>query len=149
MLESSFPEAMERAGRIIAKLAKAREHLSAQDLVFAAWPAAAGRPIAAHTRTVAFYQGKLLIEVEDDLWKRNLNAFQSQLLRNLKDLLEDVAPREIEFKVAAMRKAPRAEHHTPARSRAVGGSLFPDEADAIPDPVLRRIYVNSRRKALA
>jgi predicted nucleic acid-binding Zn ribbon protein len=137
---------MERAGRLIAKLQTARRHFSPGELVLAAWPAAVGPRLAARTRAVAIRDGRLFVDVEDDLWRRNLAGFRLQILRNFADLLESAAPTEIEFRVGIPRRPPQREESpsfslSPPRAR--------DEADSIADPGLRRIYINSRRKARA
>jgi|WetSurMetagenome_2_1015567.scaffolds.fasta_scaffold469334_2 hypothetical protein len=139
---------MERAGRIIAGLKAARKHLSAEDLVFAAWPAATGAKLAGRTRPSAVRDGSLVVEVEDELWRRNLHGLRGQLLRNLQDLLGDIAPREIEFKVGLRRRPPQSES-TQAAFPLAASAVGAQEADTIADPVLRRIYLNSRRKARA
>lgn len=137
---------MERAGRLIPKLHTARRHFSPDELVLAAWPAAVGRRLAARTRAVAIRDGRLFVDVEDDLWRRNLTALRLQILRNFADLLEGAAPTEVEFRIGIPRRPPQREESfaftlTPPR--------VPDEADSIADPGLRRIYINSRRKARA
>ncbi len=138
---------MERAGRLIANLHSARRHFSPDELVLAAWPAAVGRRLASRTRAVAIRDGRLFVDVEDDLWRRNLTSLRLQILRNFADLLDASAPTEIEFRIGIPRRPPQREESsaafslTPPRAR--------DEADSIADPGLRRIYINSRRKARA
>jgi hypothetical protein len=140
---------MERAGRTIAKLKTARKHFTLEELTLAAWPAAVGHRLAVRTRAVAIRGNQLVVEVEDDLWRRNLHGLRSQILRNLSELLDTACPAEIEFRIGIPRRPMQ-------RAEAPGGfaltapvSRPADEADGIVDPVLRRIYVNSRRKALA
>jgi len=138
---------MERAGRLLAKLQTARRHLTPEELVLAAWPAAIGKRLAGRTRAVAVRGANLVVEVEDDIWRRNLSGLRQQILRNLSDMLEGAAPREIEFRIGIPRRPPRREEAPSTFSlRAPGGS---DEADGIADPVLQRIYLMSRRKARA
>lgn len=132
---------MERAGRLIARL-QAQGSLSTEELTLAAWPAAIGKRLASKTKAVAMVRDRLVVEVEDSLWQRNLNALRQQILKNLADLLGPRAPAEITFRVAIQRRPPqRAE---PAAAAGLFGS---DEADRIADPVMRRIYMKSRRKA--
>ena len=87
---------------------------------------------------MAVRNGVMVVEVEDDLWRRNLAGLRHQLLKNLRELLDSAAPSEIEYRIGIPRRPP---------AREVAASA--DEADSIVDPVLRRIYINSRRKALA
>lgn len=126
----------------------ARGLLSAEELAGAAWPAAAGKTIARRTRVIGMVRSRLVIEVDDPLWQRNLHGFRNQLLRNLKELLEDGAPQELEFRLGTPKRPVQseilhAETSAPARGAA------PDEADAIADPVWRYLYKASRRKATA
>lgn len=138
---------MERAGRLIPKLQSARRHFSPDELVLAAWPAAVGRRLAARTRAVALHDGRLLVDVEDDLWRRNLTTLRLQILRNFSDLIDSAAPTEIEFRIGIPRRPPAREQSSPVF--ALTSPRAADEADAIADPGLRRIYIKSRRKALA
>ena len=138
---------MERAGRLIPKLQTARRHFSPGELVLAAWPAAVGRRLAARTRAIALRNGRLFVDVEDELWRRNLTALRLQILRNFSELLESAAPTEIEFRIGIPRRPPQREESSPVFS--LTAPSLPDEADSIADPGLRRIYINSRRKARA
>lgn len=138
---------MERAGRLISKLQQARRHFTPGQLVLAAWPAAVGARLAGRTRAVAVTGSRLVVEVEDELWQRNLNGLRPQILHNLAELLESSAPREIDFRVGIPRRPPQSERN-PGTS-PLFSAPDRDEADSIDDPGLRRIYINSRRKARA
>lgn len=126
---------MERAGRLISKL-KGKTTLTEGELALAAWPAVIGKRLAARTRAVEWRAGLLVVEVEDALWQRNLHGLRGQILENFTKTLGSAAPRELEFRIGIPRRPPQ---------RAL--TLSADEADRIVDPVLRRIYVSSRRKA--
>ena len=131
---------MERAGRTIAKLKTAHQHLTVEELTLAAWPAAVGKRLAGRTRVVSVRSGRMVVEVEDDVWRRNLAALSPHILKNLAEMLDTAAPAWIEFRVGVPRRPPQSE---PAVQRVA------DESDGIEDPGLRRIYINSRRKAQA
>ncbi|HAX43689.1 MAG TPA: hypothetical protein DCY80_14175, partial [Solibacterales bacterium] len=62
---------MERAGRLIPKL-KGKAPLTEAELALAAWPAVIGRRLAHRTKAVSFAGGRIVVEVEDALWQRNL-----------------------------------------------------------------------------
>jgi hypothetical protein len=138
---------MERAGRLLASSKSARRHLSAEELALAAWPAAAGPKAARHTRAVQLRGDVLVVEVGDELWRRNLELLGRQILANLASLLGFTAPKAVEFRLAPPRR--------PVRSVGSGEGfrLAPpqqaDEAARIEDPGLRRVYLLSKRKALA
>jgi hypothetical protein len=151
MLKSDVSQShsMERAGRIISKLKSARKHFTLEELTCAAWPAAVGKRLAARTRAVTMRGNRLIVEVEDDLWRRNLALLHPQLLKNFADLLEGAAPTQIEFRIGIPRRPPQREEAMGAFTLTSPVARAADDADGIADPVLRRIYINSRRKALA
>lgn len=126
---------MESAARLIPKL-KVKAPLTRAELAVAAWPAAVGRRLAGRTKALAFVQNRLIVEVEDALWQRNLQALSGQILANFGRTLGADAPLEIEFRIGVPRRPPQ-------RAAAAAG----DDAAGIADPVLRRIYIASRRKA--
>ncbi len=132
---------MERAGRILSRLKAARGSLSASELVAAAWPAAVGLRLAAHTRVAGLYNGRLIAEAEDAIWQQNLTSLGPQILVNLRKLLQSEAPREIEFRIGARRRPPQ-------RAQSVRDpGLFGGDSSGIADPELDYLYRQSRRKA--
>jgi predicted nucleic acid-binding Zn ribbon protein len=131
---------MERAGRLLSTLKAAQRALTREQMAMAAWGAAVGLRLARRTRPAGMVRERLVVEVEDDLWQRNLHALRGQILSNLADLLGENAPREIEFRVGAPRRPVQSET-TPREGAGA------DEADRIADPVMRYIYRQSRRKA--
>lgn len=132
---------MERAGRLIARM-KAKGTPAAGELAVAAWPAAIGKRLAGRTRAIGMVRERLVVEVEDAVWQRNLHGLSNQILTNLADLLGESAPRDLEFRIGIPKRPPQRAESGQAR-----GLLSGDEADRIADPVLRRIYIMSRRKA--
>ena len=128
---------MERAGRSFAQLKAARTCLSAEEWARAAWPAAVGKRLALRTRVFGLVRERLVVEVEDAMWQRNLHGLRGQILAKLNELLGAEAPSDIEFRIGVPRRPPQREERSA------------DEADMIGDPVMARIYKISRRKALA
>jgi hypothetical protein len=88
---------------------------------------------------------RLVVEVEDNVWQRQLFALSGQILRNLEKALGGGLVEDLEFKVVPRRREPQRA----VRSAPAATPLFDDEADRIADPVLRVIYRASRKKALA
>jgi len=132
---------MERAARLLAQFKPARRILRDRDLVEAAWAAAVGKRLAVRARITRMSEGRLTVAVEDVLWQRNMQALSSQILANLRELVGTEAPRTIEFVIGAPRRLPQREPRLePAAT---------DEADSIVDPVMQRIYVNSRKRIRA
>ncbi|HWB83167.1 MAG TPA: DUF721 domain-containing protein [Bryobacteraceae bacterium] len=142
MLEWTLPVNMERASKLIRGLRLPGDTISAEELVCAAWPQAVGKKIASHTRAARMVRNRLIVEVEDAVWQRQLFTLTPQILAYLTQTLGSGLVDDLEFRVIPPRRGPeRAITSIP--------SLAPDEADAIADPVLRGIYKASRKKAQA
>jgi predicted nucleic acid-binding Zn ribbon protein len=131
---------MEPAGRVVSKL---KPHgLTDEQLASAAWPRAVGKKIALRTRVLELVRDRLVVEVEDKVWRSQLLTLQNQILGRLAEVLGRSMVTKLEFRIAIpKREVVREERHD---HRAM---TPPDEADAIADPVMRRIYIASRRKA--
>jgi len=137
---NDLPNEMERAGRLLSTLKEAQRALSREQMAAAAWSAAVGQRLARRTRTAGMVRERLVVLVEDELWRRNLHALRGQILSNLAGLLGEMAPREIKFRTGVPRR--------PVQSEGLARQAAPaDEADRIADPVLNYIYRQSRRKA--
>ena len=131
---------MERASRLIGKLTGPIE---LEDLARAAWPVAVGKKVAARTRPARMVRTRLIVEVEDPVWKKQLFTLSGQILANLERHLGPGIVEDLEFRVMPRRRdAQRADVAQPVQA-----SL--DEADQIADPVMRNMYKIARRKALA
>jgi len=134
---------MERVSRLIGRLPSGGSAIEAEGLARAAWPAAVGKKIAARTRPWRMVRTRLIVEVEDQLWQRQLFALSGQIVASLARQLGPGIIEEIEFRIMPPRReSQRAETAQPAVAAA-------DDADQIADPGLRRIYRNARKKALA
>lgn len=130
---------MERAARVLAKLKTGT--LTEEQLACAAWPLAVGKTIANRTSPVALIRNRLVVQVEDATWQRQLWTLRGQIVRSLEKALGTPLVEELEFRIAVAKRRPeRAEApFTPAI----------DEADGILDQSFRNIYKASRRKANA
>jgi Dna[CI] antecedent, DciA len=124
---------MQRAGRLIGKL-KLPPHLTDPEArARAAWNVAAGKKIAEHTRPTMLVRNTLVVEVEDQVWQRQLNTLRHFLLRNLTEVLGEELITEIDFRPSPRRRpAQRAES-----IQAIEG---------IQDPVLGLLYRQSERQ---
>ena len=133
---------MERASKLIRGLRLPGDTISPEELACAAWPAAVGKKIAAHTRATRLVRDRLVVEVEDQTWQRQLFTLSGFILRNLEKHLGSGLVGDLEFRMVPLRREPqRAVQPMPG--------LFADEANSIEDPVLRSIYRASRKRALA
>jgi Dna[CI] antecedent, DciA len=130
---------MERAGRLIRglKIKGSGAVVSHEDLARAAWPVAVGKKIAAHCGLIYLFSGRMVVEVEDEVWKSQLTTLQVQIRNRVDEIVGSGIVYSIEFRVMVRRRDP---------GRATAPDVT-DEAASIADPVLRRLYVTSRRKA--
>jgi len=86
-----------------------------------------------HTRAVALVRGSLVVEVEDQIWQRQLKTLSGFLVRNLEKALGESLVTDIDFRpMPRRREARRAE-------RARG-------SEDVQDPVLDMLYRQSRKK---
>lgn len=131
---------MERAGRLIGKLKLSRDLLDPETRARAAWPLAAGKYAAEHTRATALVRGSLVIEVEDIVWQRQLAPLKHFLLRNLAQVLGEALVTDLDLRPMPRRILPR-----PAISSRPAGN----PAERVEDPVLDLLYRQSRRKQQA
>jgi hypothetical protein len=132
---------MERASTLIRGMKLPGGTLSGEELACAVWPQAVGKKLASHTRAARLVRTRLVVEVEDITWQRQLNALSRHIVNNLEQILGKGAVDDIEFRIVPRRREPqRASEAMPA--------LF-DESAAIADPVMRSIYRAARKKATA
>ena len=122
---------MERAGRLIGKLKLAVDDPELR--ACAAWKVAAGKKIAEHTRATALVRGALRVEVEDQIWQKQLNTLSRALLRNLEKALGEALVTDIDFRPMPRRREPQKAE------RAIG-------RETVQDPVLDMLYRQSRKK---
>jgi hypothetical protein len=136
---------MKSASRIMGHWDDVSAVMPPDRVVCAVWARAVGKKIAQHTRAAKMVRTSLIVEVESDLWQRNLFAMKSQILRNV---IREVGPdviSDIQFRVVPARRP--VERETAAGQAEF--RLHPDEADAISDPGLRRLYTASRNRQTA
>jgi len=140
---------MEPACKFIRGLGLPGERLSAEEVACAVWARAAGTKVAAHTRAAKLVRTRLVVEVEDATWQRQLHSLRGWILRNLQRFLGEGVVEELEFRVMPRRREPqRAQEAAPALISQDATGIY-DDAAGIADPVLRRIYRANRKKATA
>lgn len=132
---------MERAAKSLAKL-KLDDSISQEDLACAAWPVAVGRRIAVHAAAKSVVRGRLIVEVDDAVWQKQLFHLRFQILAKLRETVDERIVNDIEFRISIRRRPPQ-----PAQS--LNQSKPSDEADGIGDPVMRILYKQARKKASA
>jgi len=136
---------MQRASRIIGQLQVAESPITKEQVVLSAWPRAVGKRLAQNARAVKLVRSRLVVEVEDQVWQRNLFTLSRYILSNLAKHVGPNLVDDLEFRIMPRRRAPqRALHATPLLHPQTA-----DEADAIQDPGLRRIYKSARLRESA
>ena len=137
---------MQRASQIIGNLSAASKGRKGEDplmdagqIACAAWARAVGKKIAQHTRPSRLVRGRLIVEVEDAVWQRNLFTLTKHITSNLEKALGPGIVSEIEFRILPPRREPQR----------AAVSLPEDESDLIADPGLRRLYRAARQKEIA
>jgi Dna[CI] antecedent, DciA len=160
---------MERAGRAFQKHTLSKPLLTEEEVLRAAWRSAVGKIISRHTSRVRLVRNTLVVEVEDAVWQRQLNSLWHQILEQVRHATGNSVLENIEFRIAVPRRA--AQRAASANEFAARPALNPsglsaqprpvpgaqgtlwsgdaDEADQIQDPVLKKVYQLSRRKASA
>lgn len=137
---------MERAARLIKDKRISGDILNDTDVARAIWPSAVGKNIAAHTGRLNLVRTTLVVEVEDAIWQKQLHTLTHQILARIRKLTSSDVIQDIEFRIAVPRRQPQlAESREGYRSSL--GTTLDDEAERIQDPVLKKIYRLSRRKA--
>jgi len=134
---------MERAARVINSSKITSKILTDDDMMRGIWPSAVGKVIASHTSRLRVVRTTLVVEVADATWQKQLFALSRQILDRVQKASGSKAITDIEFRVGIPRREPQ-------RSDGSRNPLFAaDEADQIQDPVLKKVYQLSRKKATA
>ena len=135
---------MERAARLIKNKKVSGELVTDEDIVRGIWPTAVGKTIASHTGRLKLVRHNLVVEVEDAIWQRQLHALSYQIINRIQKLTGSDIVQDVEFRIGIPRRVPQR-----ADSRnSTAPTASDDEADSIQDPVLRRLYRLSRKKAV-
>jgi hypothetical protein len=134
--------AMERASKLIRSLRLPGEAIDHGKVACAVWALSVGKKIAGHTRAARMVRTRLIVEVEDATWQRQLFTLTPQILVKLEQNLGRGVVEQVEFRIVPRRREPQ-------RAAAAMPAPAADEASEIRDPVLRSLYRASRKKALA
>ncbi len=134
---------MDQASRIMARWTGVSDVIDHERIACAAWKRAVGKRVALRTRAQKLVRTTLVVEVEDELWRKNLWSLRYQILANLEKVIGPEIVKEVELRVMPPRVGPKREEVS-----AAAGTLL-DEAEAISDPGLRRIYKAARNRESA
>jgi hypothetical protein len=136
---------MDQASCIFARWDGAAELISREGIACGSWKKAVGKKIWTHARAVRLMGSTLVVEVDDEIWQKNLRILRKQVLSNLE---RSVGPGMVDD-LHCVVMPPRIP---PGRAGGQDQRLVlssPDEADQIADPGLRRIYKAARRRETA
>ncbi len=138
---------MERAARVVNSSKNASKILADEDLARAVWPAAVGKVIAGHTGRMRMVRSTLVVEVADAMWQKQLFGLSRQILDRVQNATGSKVITDIEFRIGIPRREPqRADGSRNPLFESLPSS---DEADQIRDPVLKKVYRLSRKRATA
>lgn len=132
---------MDQASRIIAQLGS--DLITSERAACGAWKKAVGKRLALRTNAVRLVRKRLVIEVEDEVWRNNLYSLRPQILRNMEKAVGPGIVEDISFEIMPRRMEPQRETRF---------ALTAEERDAgvdIEDPGMRRIYRMSRKRETA
>jgi predicted nucleic acid-binding Zn ribbon protein len=133
---------MDQASRIIAQWTGVSDVISHERIACGAWKKAVGKKVALRTRALKLVRDTLVVEVEDEIWRKHLWSLRYQILRNLEKALGPEIVTAVELRVMPPRFGPQREERA-----AIAMPL--DDAESIADPGLRRIYKAARRRETA
>jgi hypothetical protein len=135
---------MDQASRIIAQWSGASDLITGERIACGAWKKAVGKRLGERTRAVKLVRDKLIVEVEDETWRKNLWGLRFQILKNLVKAIGPGIVGNLEFRVMPARR--EAQRETLPALLSPG---LPDDSIEISDPGMRRIYRNARRRETA
>lgn len=110
--------------------------------MLAAWPEVIGKRLAARAVAIALVRDKLVVEVEDAIWQKQLFFMRHQIVDKARKVIGDGIVNEVEFRVAVRRRPPQVALTAAPADRILN-------ADSIEDPVLRILYNQAKKKASA
>lgn len=134
---------MDQASRIMARWEGVSDVIDHERIACAAWKRAVGKRVALRTRALKLVRSTLVVEVDDEVWRKNLWSLRYQILANLEKAIGPDIVRDVELRVMPPRLGPKRE-----QSAAPIGTMT-DEAEAIADPGLRRMYKAARSRETA
>lgn len=117
----------------------ARGAVDEEALLLGLWPVVVGEKIAARTHAVRLFGATLIIETATQQWRRELARMTGYIVARLNAAAARQVVKDLEFRVVV-----KAPPRPPSRACTADGSEN-DEATAIADPHLRRLYRMSRR----
>lgn len=137
---------MQRAAQLIKNDKRSQQIIGDDAIVRGIWRVAVGNAIARHTVSLKVVRSTLIVEVEDALWQKQLFPLSGQIVSRVQKLLGHSGIHDVEFRIAVMKRQMQREESL--RPPLLAASME-DEADQILDPVLKKVYRNLRKRAIA
>lgn len=129
---------MQRAARLLSKIKLQNARLAPEEFAEAMWPVAVGRRLAQRTGPVKLYGRRMVVDVEDATWQKQLSTMTSQILLKLQGMAGPGLIESLEFRIGTPRRAPKI---------ALAFDSKDDRADGIADPIFRHLYLASRAES--
>src|SRR6266403_859826 len=98
---------MDQASRIIAQWTGVADVISPEQIACGAWKKAVGKRVALRTRALKLVRNTLVVEVEDEMWRKNLWSLRYQILRNLEKSVGPEIVNDLELRVMPLRREPQ------------------------------------------
>ena len=120
-------------------------------VVFAAWSRCAGDSLRKRTSPLGFFENRLIVAVQDGMWRRHLEDLSPRMLVKMNGSLGQGTVLFIEFRIdekAIMRAHQRDTSNSEARAARIAPSLV-NAAAAISDESLRAQFLGAAASYLA
>lgn len=119
-----------------------------EQLVFAAWKRVAGEQLNNRTKPLEFFENRLIVAVENDIWRTHLVSLAPEMIARLNTVLGESSVKFIEFRVEplAMRKIPIEPQKDESAANLPGSLTI--AAEMIADPQLRKSFINAAASCL-
>src|SRR3979490_2336857 len=101
---------MAQASRLIAQWSGASDLITGERIAFGDWKKAVGKRLGERTRAVKLVRNKLVVEVEDETWRKNLWGLRFQILQNLVKAIGPGIVDNLEFRVMPARREGKRGH---------------------------------------
>lgn len=121
-------------------------------VVFAAWEKCAGELLRMRTAPVEFVENRLVVAVQDDIWRRHLEALSPQMVFRLNGSLGDRTVRFIEFRIDEHEVRVARKATTKVRTEEAELFVAPSlarAAEVIADEDLRKQFLGAAAAYLA
>ena len=122
-----------------------------QAVVFAAWMRCAGGLLNERTKPLEFFENRLVVAVEDSMWRRHLEELSPQMVARINGQLGDGILRFIEFRVQpkTFEDARQNDLASAAFKAAEVPSAINLAAQSIADLRLRKVFLEAATEYLA